>query len=105
MSPECQDGGTSGKRPHWGRCSSCLWTIVPLAVERGTAANRFFQRQPPLQQGSLLVTSNRRPSQWAELFGDDVLAAAILDRLQDDAEVLTINGPFGGRGLAQGPRC
>lgn len=29
-----------------------------------------------------------------ELFGDEVLAAAILDRLLHDAEVLTINGPF-----------
>jgi DNA replication protein DnaC len=30
-----------------------------------------------------------------ELFGDEVLAAAILDRLLHDAEVLTINGPGG----------
>jgi IstB-like ATP binding protein len=32
-------------------------------------------------------------SEWAELFGDEVQAVAILDRLLHDAEVLTINGP------------
>jgi hypothetical protein len=32
------------------------------------------------------------PGEWAELFGEEALAAAILDRLLHDAEVLTING-------------
>jgi hypothetical protein len=32
-------------------------------------------------------------SEWAALFGDEILAAAILDRLLHDAEVLMINGP------------
>jgi lauroyl/myristoyl acyltransferase len=37
------------------------------------------------------VTSNKRVSEWAELFGEEVLAAAILYRLLHNAEVLTIN--------------
>ncbi len=41
----------------------------------------------------MIVTSNKRVSEWAEFFGDEVLAAAILDRLLHEAEVLTINGP------------
>jgi DNA replication protein DnaC len=41
----------------------------------------------------MIATSNKRVSEWAELFGEEVLAAAILDRLLHDAEVLTINGP------------
>ena len=32
-------------------------------------------------------------AEWADTFGDEALAAAILDRLLHDAEVLTINGP------------
>lgn len=32
-------------------------------------------------------------SEWAELFGDEIQAVAILDRLLHNAEVLTINGP------------
>ncbi len=41
----------------------------------------------------MIVTSNKSVGEWAELFGDEALAAAILDRLLHDAEVLTINGP------------
>jgi DNA replication protein DnaC len=64
-----------------------------LPLERADA-NRFFQLvNRRYTRGSLLVTSNKRVSEWAELFGDEVLAAAILDRLLHDAEVLTINGP------------
>jgi DNA replication protein DnaC len=57
-------------------------------------ANRLFQViNRRYTRGSTIVTSNKSASEWAELFGDEVLAAAILDRLLHDAEVLTINGP------------
>jgi DNA replication protein DnaC len=45
------------------------------------------------EHGSLIVTSHKAFSEWAELWGADVLAAAILDRLLHHAEVLPINGP------------
>lgn len=35
----------------------------------------------------------KRVSERAELFGDEVRAVGILDRLMHDAEILTINGP------------
>jgi DNA replication protein DnaC len=41
----------------------------------------------------MIITSNKKVSEWATLLGDEILAAAILDRLLHDAEVLTINGP------------
>lgn len=41
----------------------------------------------------MIITSNKRVSEWAEVFGDEVQAVAILDRLLHDAEILTINGP------------
>jgi DNA replication protein DnaC len=64
---------------------------LPLGRED---ANRFFQLvNRRYTKGSMIVTSNKRVSEWAELFGEEVLAAAILDRLLHDAEVLTINGP------------
>jgi DNA replication protein DnaC len=43
-------------------------------------------------RGSTIVTSNKTVSEWAQTFGDQALAAAILDRLLHDAEVLAING-------------
>ena len=45
------------------------------------------------ERGSVILTSNKAFSEWAELLGDEVLAAAILDRLLHHAEVLPIHGP------------
>jgi DNA replication protein DnaC len=57
-------------------------------------ANRFFQLiNRRYTRSSMIITSNKRVSEWAALFGDEVLAAAILDRLLHDAQVLMINGP------------
>jgi DNA replication protein DnaC len=42
--------------------------------------------------GSIVVTSNRAPSEWPDLFGDPLLASAGLDRLAHQAEVLVITG-------------
>ncbi len=57
-------------------------------------ANRLFQVvNRRYTKGSTIVTSNKAVNEWAHTFGDEVLAAAILDRLMHDAEVLTINGP------------
>jgi hypothetical protein len=44
------------------------------------------------EKGSILLTSNRDPSEWAELFGNPLLANAALDRLADKAIVLKITG-------------
>jgi DNA replication protein DnaC len=44
------------------------------------------------ERGSLVVTSNRAPSEWPELFGDALLASAALDRLIHRAAVVLISG-------------
>ena len=33
------------------------------------------------------------PNEWGQVFGDEVLATAILDRLLHHCEVISINGP------------
>jgi DNA replication protein DnaC len=38
------------------------------------------------------VTSNRSVGEWGEVFGDPVVAAAILDRLMHHSTVLGIRG-------------
>ena len=40
----------------------------------------------------MLVTSNRAVSEWGTVFGDAVVATAILDRLLHHSHVITIRG-------------
>jgi len=44
------------------------------------------------ERGSLLLTSNRPPAEWPGLFGDPLLAAAGIDRLCHQAEIIIIQG-------------
>ena len=43
-------------------------------------------------RGAMLLTTNRSVEEWGEVFGDAVLATAILDRLLHHSHVLTIHG-------------
>jgi DNA replication protein DnaC len=45
------------------------------------------------ERASIILTSNRAPGEWQELFGDPLLGSAGLDRLGDRAIVLTMTGP------------
>jgi DNA replication protein DnaC len=57
------------------------------------AAHLFFQLvSRRYERGSLLVTSNRSVGEWGEVFGDPVVATAILDRLLHHSQVITIRG-------------
>ena len=52
-----------------------------LPFER-RSAHLFFQLVARrYERGSLLITTNQVVTQWGTVFGDEVLAAAILDRL------------------------
>ncbi len=44
------------------------------------------------EKGSIVLTSNRAPAEWPDVFLDPLLASAGLDRLGDKAEVLVITG-------------
>lgn len=57
------------------------------------AAHLFFQLVTRrYERGSMLITTNQLVSQWGSVFGDDVLAAAILDRLLHHSHTLMIQG-------------
>ena len=43
-------------------------------------------------RASLIVTSNKAFSVWGEIFGGDVVAAAIIDRLGHHAEIIALKG-------------
>lgn len=44
------------------------------------------------EKGSIILTSNRSPSEWPTLFGDPLLASAGLDRLAHHADILVLQG-------------
>jgi DNA replication protein DnaC len=44
------------------------------------------------ERASPIVTSNKPFSAWGEIFGDDVVAAAMIDRLVHHAEILALKG-------------
>lgn len=57
------------------------------------AAHLFFQLvSRRYERGSLLITSNRSVGEWGSVFGDPVVATAILDRLLHHSHVVTIRG-------------
>ncbi|MFJ8039122.1 ATP-binding protein [Kitasatospora sp. NPDC096147] len=57
------------------------------------AANLFFQLiASRYEQGSVMVTSNLPFGRRGETFSDDIVAAAMIDRLVHHAEVLTLIG-------------
>jgi len=63
---------------------------IPFEAE---AANLFFQLvSSRYERASLIVTSNKVFGRWGEVFGDDIVAAAMIDRLVHHAEVIALKG-------------
>ena len=63
---------------------------IPFEPE---AANLFFQLvSARYERASLIVTSNKPFGRWGEVFGDNVVAAAMIDRLVHHAEVISLKG-------------
>jgi DNA replication protein DnaC len=57
------------------------------------AANLMFSLvSNRYERASLIVTSNKPFSAWGEIFGDDVVAAAMIDRLVHHAEIVSLRG-------------
>jgi DNA replication protein DnaC len=57
------------------------------------AANLFFQLvSSRYEHASLVLTSNLPFSGWATVFGDQAVAAAMIDRIVHHADVLTLKG-------------
>jgi DNA replication protein DnaC len=57
------------------------------------AGNLFFQLvNARYERGAMILTSNRGFAEWGEVFGDQVVATALLDRLLHHAVVVQIEG-------------
>jgi DNA replication protein DnaC len=64
---------------------------LPLSRAEGNMVFQLVSRR--YERGSIILTSNKTFGEMGQVFGDEVLASAILDRLLHHAEVIAINGP------------
>jgi DNA replication protein DnaC len=63
-----------------------------LSIGAG-AGNLFFQLvNARYERGAMILTSNRGFAEWGQVFGDPVVATALLDRLLHHAVVVHIEG-------------
>jgi DNA replication protein DnaC len=66
------------------------WGTLPLAPG---GPNLLFQLvSARYERGSLILTSNKAFREWGGVFGDEVIASALLDRLLHHAIVINIRG-------------
>jgi IstB-like ATP binding protein len=103
LGPRLRPGPARGWAARHGRLDAELDRLqrIPLLIvdEVGyipfdpQAANlMFILVSRRYERASLIVTSNKPFSAWGEIFGDDVTAAAMIDRLVHHAEILALKG-------------
>ena len=63
-----------------------------LPLDRAQANMVFQLVSRRYERGSIICTSNKAFGEWGTVFGDDVLAAAILDRLLHHCDVVDTSG-------------
>ena len=63
-----------------------------LSLTKQTARLFFQLVSKRYEKGSIIITSNKPFEQWGEIFADEVVAAAILDRLLHHSYPFIING-------------
>ncbi len=63
-----------------------------LPLERQAANLLFALIARRYERGSVIVTSNRGFEAWGEILGDQMVAAALIDRLVHHAQIITLKG-------------
>ena len=63
-----------------------------LPLEKQTAHFFFQLVSRRYERGSMLITTNQTVTQWGHVFGDEMIASAVLDRILHHSHVLLIQG-------------
>lgn len=66
--------------------------IMLFPVEKPEAVGLFNFINQLYEKTSFIITTNKKPAEWAEMLGDEVLATALLDRLLFRCEVINLTG-------------
>jgi DNA replication protein DnaC/transposase len=87
------DGRLQERLAHFAKPKLLIVDELGYLPLETNAAHLFFQLiSRRYERGAMLVTSNRAVSEWGTVFGDSVVATAILDRLLHHSHVITIRG-------------
>ena len=70
----------------------CVDEVGYIPFDPEAAALFFALISSRYEQASMIVNSNKTFSAWAEIFGDPVAVAAMVDRLVHHAEVIALKG-------------
>lgn len=63
---------------------------MPISRQEAHLFFQFISRR--YERASTVITSNKSFSEWEEMFGDPVIASAMLDRLLHHCRVINIKG-------------
>jgi DNA replication protein DnaC len=66
--------------------------IMMFPIEKEVAVSLFHFINQLFEKTSFIITTNKAPKQWAQMLDDEVLAAALLDRLLYRCEVIKLLG-------------
>ena len=88
-----RQGRLAEKIAHHSRASLLIVDEIGYLPITPGGANLFFQLvNARYEKGAMILTSNRGFAEWGEVFGDPVVATALLDRLLHHAIVVQIEG-------------
>lgn len=66
--------------------------IMLFPLEKNIAIAFFNFINQIYENTSIIITTNKKPSDWAKMLEDEVLATALLDRLLFRAEIISLTG-------------
>jgi DNA replication protein DnaC len=88
-----QEGKLDEKLRFYGKPKLLILDELGYLPFEKRSAHLFFQLVARrYEKGSILITTNQLVTQWGTVFGDEVLAAAILDRLLHHSHTMVIQG-------------
>lgn len=66
--------------------------IMLFPMEKNDAVSLFNFINQLYEKTSFIITTNKKPAEWAQMLNDEVLATALLDRLLYQCEVINLTG-------------
>jgi DNA replication protein DnaC len=88
-----REGNLAGRLRYVNRVALLIIDEVGYLPIAPGGANLFFQLvNARYEKGATILTSNRGFKHWGQIFGDNVVAAALLDRLLHHAIVVEVAG-------------